>query len=114
MIYRFLNRRFEAAGSAYPLRATLAILIGGHLIVLLGVLLLDIQLSFTTRELVVIVIIAEILMGIDNLISAILLGPGEHPTIARDSVMAVSMIILNLVVGVAFMAVGFTYATKWE
>ncbi|UNK72229.1 calcium:proton antiporter [Microbacterium sp. H1-D42] len=35
------------------------------------------------------------------LISAVLLGPGEHPTIARDSVMAVSMIILNLVIGVA-------------
>lgn len=35
------------------------------------------------------------------LISAVMLGPGDHPTIGRDSVMAVSMIILNLVVGVA-------------
>src|SRR5690606_31494025 len=33
------------------------------------------------------------------LISAVMLGPGEHATIARDSVMAVSMIILNLVIG---------------
>ena len=33
------------------------------------------------------------------LISAVMLGPGDHTTIARDSVMAVSMIILNLVVG---------------
>src|SRR5690606_27100530 len=31
------------------------------------------------------------------LISAVMLGPGEHATIARDSVMAVSMIIMNLV-----------------
>ncbi|GAA3949431.1 calcium:proton antiporter [Microbacterium soli] len=37
------------------------------------------------------------------LISAVMLGPGEHTTIARDSVMAVSMIILNLVVGVALL-----------
>lgn len=35
------------------------------------------------------------------LISAVMLGPGEQPTIARDSVMAVSMIILNLVIGMA-------------
>lgn len=40
------------------------------------------------------------------LISAVMLGPGEHPTIARDSVMAVSMIILNLVIGVALVAGG--------
>lgn len=40
------------------------------------------------------------------LISAVMLAPGEHPTIARDSVMAVSMIILNLVVGVALIVGG--------
>ncbi|MFC0315952.1 calcium:proton antiporter [Gordonia phosphorivorans] len=40
------------------------------------------------------------------LISAILLGPGAHPTIARDSVMAVSMIIVNLVVGAALVVGG--------
>lgn len=33
------------------------------------------------------------------LIAAVMLGPGEHATIARDSVTAVMMIILNLVVG---------------
>src|SRR5690606_34622711 len=33
------------------------------------------------------------------LIAAVMLGPGDHATIARDSVMAVSMIILNAVVG---------------
>lgn len=35
------------------------------------------------------------------LISAVMLGPGDHTTIGRDSVMAVSMIIMNLVVGTA-------------
>lgn len=40
------------------------------------------------------------------LISAVMLGPGEHPTIARDSVMAVTMIILNLVLGLALLVGG--------
>lgn len=35
------------------------------------------------------------------LISAVMLGPGDHTTIGRDSVMAVSMIIMNLVIGTA-------------
>ncbi|UJP11652.1 calcium:proton antiporter [Microbacterium sp. KUDC0406] len=43
------------------------------------------------------------------LISAVMLGPGEHATIARDSVMAVSMIILNLVVGVALLVGGIRH-----
>ncbi|WP_417511432.1 calcium:proton antiporter [Microbacterium sp.] len=43
------------------------------------------------------------------LISAVMLGPGEHTTIARDSVMAVSMIILNLVVGLALLLGGIRY-----
>lgn len=37
------------------------------------------------------------------LISAVMLGPGQHTTIARDSVMAVSMIIMNLVIGLALL-----------
>ncbi|WP_243076620.1 calcium:proton antiporter [Microbacterium sp. SS28] len=40
------------------------------------------------------------------LIAAVMLGPGEHTTIARDSVMAVSMIILNLVIGLALLLGG--------
>ncbi len=43
------------------------------------------------------------------LISAVFLGPGEHATIARDSVMAVSMIILGLVVGVALLVGGLRH-----
>ena len=43
------------------------------------------------------------------LIAAVMLGPGEHQTIARDSVMAVSMIIMNLVIGVALIAGGLRH-----
>lgn len=43
------------------------------------------------------------------LISAVMLGPGEHATIARDSVMAVAMIILNLVVGLALLVGGLRH-----
>ncbi|WP_221584347.1 calcium:proton antiporter [Microbacterium sp. G2-8] len=44
------------------------------------------------------------------LISAVMLGPGEHATIARDSVMAVSMIILNLVIGIGLVVGGLRHA----
>ncbi|GAA1128181.1 calcium:proton antiporter [Citricoccus alkalitolerans] len=43
------------------------------------------------------------------LIAAVMLGPGEHPTIARDSVMAVSMIILNAVIGLSLLVGGLRY-----
>ncbi|MCT2087801.1 calcium:proton antiporter [Micrococcus terreus] len=43
------------------------------------------------------------------LISAVMLGPGEHTTIARDSVMAVSMIILNAVVGASLLVGGLRH-----
>lgn len=44
------------------------------------------------------------------LIAAVMLGPGDHATIARDSVMAVSMIIMNLVIGVALIVGGLRHA----
>lgn len=43
------------------------------------------------------------------LISAVMLGPGDHATIARDSVMAVAMIILNLVIGLALLVGGIRH-----
>lgn len=43
------------------------------------------------------------------LISAVMLGPGDHATIARDSVMAVAMIILNLVIGVCLIVGGMRH-----
>lgn len=43
------------------------------------------------------------------LISAVMLGPGEHTTIARDSVMAVAIIIMNLVIGLALLLGGLRH-----
>lgn len=43
------------------------------------------------------------------LISAVMLGPGEQATIARDSVMAVSMIILNAVIGLSLLVGGIKH-----
>ncbi|WP_144874486.1 calcium:proton antiporter [Microbacterium sp. 1.5R] len=43
------------------------------------------------------------------LISAVMLGPGAHQTIARDSVMAVAMIIMNLVIGLALLLGGMRH-----
>lgn len=43
------------------------------------------------------------------LIAAVLLGPGDHATIARDSVMAVSMIILGAVIGLCLLVGGLRH-----
>lgn len=43
------------------------------------------------------------------LIAAVMLGPGSHASIARDSVVAVSMIILNLVVGLCLVLGGLRH-----
>ncbi len=43
------------------------------------------------------------------LIAAVMLGPGEFPTIGRDAIFAVMMIILNLVVGICLIAGGLRY-----
>lgn len=45
------------------------------------------------------------------LISAVMLGPGEHDTIGRDSVMAVSMIILNGVIGLCLVVGGIRHGS---
>lgn len=44
------------------------------------------------------------------LISAVMLGPGDHATIARDSVMAATMIVLTLVVGAALLVGGLRHS----
>ena len=46
------------------------------------------------------------------LIAAVILGPGENPTIARDSIFAVMMIILNLVTGLALLLGGLRYGEQ--
>src|SRR5699024_10700748 len=43
------------------------------------------------------------------LISAVMLGPSDHQTIARDSVMATVMIVLNLVIGLALIVGGMRH-----
>ncbi|MDN6329079.1 MAG: calcium:proton antiporter [Brachybacterium sp.] len=45
------------------------------------------------------------------LIAAVMLGPGEHAVIARDSVMAVSMIIMNLVLGLCLLVGGLRHGS---
>lgn len=45
------------------------------------------------------------------LIAAVLLGPGEHAMIARDSVMAVSMIILGAVIGLCLLVAGLRHGS---
>lgn len=40
------------------------------------------------------------------LIAAVMLGPGDHTTIARDSVMSAAMIVLALIIGVSLLAGG--------
>ena len=46
------------------------------------------------------------------LITAILLGPGEFPTIGKDSIFSVMMIILNLVMGICLVAGGLKYGEQ--
>lgn len=48
------------------------------------------------------IVLIEVIM-----IASVLLGPGENPTIGRDSIFAVMMIIMNLVMGVCIVAGAF-------
>jgi len=43
------------------------------------------------------------------LIAAVMLGPGDFPTIGRDSIFAIMMIILNLVLGLCLICGGLRY-----
>lgn len=46
------------------------------------------------------------------LISAVMLGPGEFPTIGKDSIFAVMMIIMNLVIGLCILLGGLKYGEQ--
>lgn len=46
------------------------------------------------------------------LISAVLLGPGDNPTIGKDSIFSVMMIILNLVTGLCILLGGLKYGEQ--
>src|SRR5699024_6892031 len=59
-----------------------------------------------TFELMLSIVCIEVI-----LISAVILRPGDHQTIPRDSVMAVAMIIMNLMVGIALLVAGLRQAS---
>lgn len=46
------------------------------------------------------------------LISAVMLGPGENPTIGKDSIFSVMMIILNLVIGLCILLGGLKFGEQ--
>ena len=46
------------------------------------------------------------------LITAVLLGPGEFPTIGKDSIFSVMMIIMNLVMGICLVIGGLKYGEQ--
>ena len=46
------------------------------------------------------------------LIAAVLLGPGENPTIGKDSIFSVMMIIMNLVIGLCIVLGGLKYGEQ--
>jgi len=46
------------------------------------------------------------------LISAVMLGPGENPTIGKDSIFSVMMIIMNLVIGLCILSGGLKYGEQ--
>lgn len=46
------------------------------------------------------------------LISAVMLGPGENPTIGKDSIFSVMMIIMNLVIGLCILLGGLKFGEQ--
>ena len=46
------------------------------------------------------------------LIAAVMLGPGENPTIGKDSIFSVMMIIMNLVIGLCILLGGLKYGEQ--
>lgn len=46
------------------------------------------------------------------LIAAVLLGPGDNPTIGKDSIFSVMMIIMNLVMGLCILLGGFKFGEQ--
>lgn len=95
---------------ALPLLAALAVIVGVILFASTGVVHQAEQLAhrlgdpYGSLVLTLSIVMIEVV-----LICAVMLGPGEHATIARDSVMAVSMIILNLVIGLCLLVGGLAH-----
>ncbi|MGP5617471.1 calcium:proton antiporter [Corynebacterium casei] len=102
---------FLAGSLSMPLVFTLLALIVGVIIVCSGGVVTQAEHlahrlgdPYGTLVLTLSIVLIEVI-----LISAVMLGPGEHPTIARDSVMAASMIVLTLIIGLALMVGGMRH-----
>jgi len=62
---------------------------------------------YGTLILTVSIVVIEVI-----LIASVLLGPGDNPTIGRDSIFAVMMIITNLVMGICLLVGGLRYGEQ--
>lgn len=109
---------FELGGGSAPLSwgtaaVSFALLFGAILMASFGVVREADQLAsqlgepYGTLILTLSVVTIEVI-----LIAAVLLGPGEVSTIGRDSIFAVMMIIMNLVLGVCLVAGGRRYGEQ--
>ena len=111
LLFRIGSALFQPPQATLPLAALLAGIVAVIICAAFGVVTQAEHLArrlgdpYGTLILTLAIVLIEVI-----LIAAVMLGPGEHPTIARDSVMAVSMIILNLVVGLALLVGGFRHS----
>lgn len=102
---------FLAGSLSMPLVFTLLALIVGVIIVCSGGVVTQAEhLAHRLGDPYGTLVLTLSIVGIEViLISAVMLGPGDHHTIARDSVMATAMIVLNLVIGLALIVGGMRH-----
>ena len=102
---------FLAGSLSMPLVFTLLALIVGVIIVCSGGVVTQAEhLAHRLGDPYGTLVLTLSIVGIEViLISAVMLGPGDHHTIARDSVMATVMIVLNLVIGLALIVGGMRH-----
>ena len=103
---------FLAGSLSMPLVFTLLALIVGVIIVCSGGVVTQAEhLAHRLGDPYGTLVLTLSIVGIEViLISAVMLGPGDHHTIARDSVMATVMIVLNLVIGLALLVGGMRHS----
>ena len=103
---------FLAGSLSMPLVFTLLALIVGVIIVCSGGVVTQAEhLAHRLGDPYGTLVLTLSIVGIEViLISAVMLGPGDHHTIARDSVMATVMIVLNLVIGLALIVGGMRHS----
>ena len=103
---------FLAGSLSMPLVFTLLALIVGVIIVCSGGVVTQAEhLAHRLGDPYGTLVLTLSIVGIEViLISEVMLGPGDHHTIARDSVMATVMIVLNLVIGLALLVGGMRHS----